>query len=299
MQFTIPTTKEEMYVTLREIYAYYRLRLRDYEPEPIGTMSLYRATFTPLTDAELTEKAETLTLSKNEERKAKKREALNAQILKANSKLSTLSQEESAAEDKINDAFDESEEKLRADAVKKGYSNSSILVNAIASLETERNTALAKNTSEYSAKRSEYNAIITSATAELNALSSYFSDVHTAEKNAEFLNLKDAQNKRIEEVEKYNAIQDEKEQRLDVSVSLSNADRVLRFLALRETSYSKEELVEMGYYSDVIDCITGYYDTLATDSARYADFVSERKLVYYLEDYYPDILYMYKTAAGY
>ena len=53
----------------------------------------------------------------------------------------------------------------------------------------------------------------------------------------------------------------------------------------------------MGYYADVIDCVCAYYDTLPVLTA-YQDLASENKLAIYLDDFYQDIVYMYKSRAG-
>ena len=59
MNFTTPTTKAEMYATLKDIYAYYRLRFQGYDlPTLNNVLSIDTLQFTPLTDAQLTEKAE-------------------------------------------------------------------------------------------------------------------------------------------------------------------------------------------------------------------------------------------------
>ena len=52
----------------------------------------------------------------------------------------------------------------------------------------------------------------------------------------------------------------------------------------------------MGYYADIIRCICGYFDTLAPSTA-YDLFRSENKVAVYLEEYYQQILYMYKINA--
>jgi len=68
-------------------------------------------------------------------------------------------------------------------------------------------------------------------------------------------------------------------------------------LEIAEVSFSKDQLVNMGYYEDVILCVGAYYDTLSSANA-YQDFKNEDKLVMYLDDYYQNMLYLYKTRAG-
>ena len=77
----------------------------------------------------------------------------------------------------------------------------------------------------------------------------------------------------------------------------TKASLYLRFLDISSGEYTKDQLVEMGYYTDVIRCIRGYYDTLPVEDA-YRDMFAEDKLAIYLEDYYQEIMYIYKLHAG-
>ena len=298
MEFNTPTTKEAMYTTLRSIYNYYRIQRDGYTPTTFTPLSLNRIAFTPLTDVELLSKAETLTLAKNEERKAKKKESLEKEIAAANAKISALNSAETTLTAAINSRYAASEDKLRSEASKKGFANSSVLLSEIAALESKKNAEITALGTEYAAKRADCTASISAAGSAITGLSTYCADLYTAEKNAEFTKLKDEQRETVVSVNKYNGLQDEKEQKQAISVALSNADLQLKFLALQTSSFTKEQLVEMGYYTDVVNCITGYFGTLSSAAERYTSFASESQLVFYLEDYYPDILYMYRTLAG-
>ena len=71
----------------------------------------------------------------------------------------------------------------------------------------------------------------------------------------------------------------------------------LRFLDISSGEFTHDQLVEMGYYEDVIKCVCGYYDTLSASNAYY-DITSEKKLAIYLDEYYSEIIYTYKLRAG-
>ena len=298
MQFNTPTTKEEMYATLRTIYNYYRIRMDGYTPTSFTPLDLDRITYVAPTDAELTLKAATLTAAKNEERKAKRKAELEKEIAASNAKLSYITAEENALLAAIEEKYEESEEKIRSEALRRGYSNSSVLLSRLAELESAKNAETVRITAEYAGKRSDLNAAITSATAAITALPNYYSDVFTAEKNAKLSELKDERAKETIAVNKYNSAQDEKEQKQAISVAINNAELQLKFLALQASPFTKEQLVEMGYYEDVLTCITGYFNTISSAGTRYTEFSNESKLVFYLEDYYPDVLYLYRTLAG-
>ena len=298
MQFQTPTTKAEMYATLREIYDFYRIRMDGYTPTTFTPLTLDRINYVAPTDAELLVKAETLTAAKNEERKAKRKAELEKEIAAATAKLSSLTAEENALLAAIDEKYDESEEKIRSEALRRGYSNSSVLLSRLAELESAKNAETTRIAAEYAGKRSDLSAVITAATAEIAALPTYYADVFTAEKNAKVSELKDERFKDTVAVNKYNGAQDEKEQKQAISVALNNAELQLKFLALQSSPFTKEQLVDMGYYEDVMTCIRGYFDTISSAGSRYTEFANESKLVFYLEDYYPDVLYLYRTLAG-
>ena len=65
-------------------------------------------------------------------------------------------------------------------------------------------------------------------------------------------------------------------------------------MEIKNVEFTKEQLYDMGYYQDVIDCVCGYYDTLGA-AAAFTDISKEGKLVLYLEDYYQNVIYMYKS----
>ena len=61
--------------------------------------------------------------------------------------------------------------------------------------------------------------------------------------------------------------------------------------------FTKDQLVEMGYYTDAIACVRAYYDTLSAVAA-YQQIAHDTKVAIYLDDYYTNVVYKYKTLAG-
>ena len=88
------------------------------------------------------------------------------------------------------------------------------------------------------------------------------------------------------------------EQRYSNSIKETKASLYIRFLDVSSGEYTKDQLVEMGYYTDVIRCVSGYYDTLPADTA-FRDMNAEGDLMIYLDDYYDQMLYAYRTSAGF
>ena len=113
MQFTIPTTKEQMYAVLDEIFNYYRIQRDEYEEPELGELVLSRLEFTPLNKEQLNEKAAAF-LAAEQERE------INALISDINAKLTSARQTienagKSAEEqiEQVNELYVESEEKLK------------------------------------------------------------------------------------------------------------------------------------------------------------------------------------------
>ena len=70
----------------------------------------------------------------------------------------------------------------------------------------------------------------------------------------------------------------------------------LRYLDISSGEFTKDQLTDMGYYRDVIKCVTSYYDTLEPLEA-YQDITAEKELAIYLDDYYQNVIYTYKMLA--
>ena len=60
--------------------------------------------------------------------------------------------------------------------------------------------------------------------------------------------------------------------------------------------FTKDQLVEMGYYKDAIDCVCAYFDTLNPVTA-FQQIAHDTKVAIYLDDYYSNVVYMYKSLA--
>ena len=57
MTFTNPTTADEMYATLQQIFYFYRIKKEPYSGVTLVPLEIDRLTFTPLTDEQLLAKA--------------------------------------------------------------------------------------------------------------------------------------------------------------------------------------------------------------------------------------------------
>ncbi len=152
-------------------------------------------------------------------------------------------------------------------------------------------------TQEKNRKSTELNAKITALNQSLSAIEDEYYAIQSARVTAKVEELKDARDVIEREVFTYNNGVEEREQKHASTLIRANANLKLKYMEITMGEYSKDELVDMGYYDDVVECVTAYYDTLDPIVA-YNDIKGESKLTIYLDDYYQNVVYMYATRAG-
>lgn len=297
MTFTNPTTADEMYATLQQIFYFYRIKKEPYSGVTLVPLEIDRLTFTPLTDEQLLAKAATLTAAKNEEYLLERKSELSGKISAAEDKLEAYPAEKAALKKSINARYDASEKKIKLDSVKKGMAESTAVLNKLTELEAKRNAELKTADDDYAALTVKANEKIAALTSELNGLETSTAAYFEKRKQEKYAELKDAQEKTLRDVKKYNNALEEKEQRYDNFIAQTNASLQLRYMELRSEGFTKDQLIEMGYYTDAINCVCAYYDTLEALPAARA-IAKDSKLCVYLDDFYEDIVYMYQTRAA-
>ena len=298
MVYETPTTKEQMYEILKQIYYDYRMKIDGYEDAGLTDLILDRMEFTEKTEEELFEEARGLTIPWYDAELLKAKKTNEAKILALSKSLLSLDNEKEKRKTALESETEASMQKIQKEAIKKGYYNSDIMLQKIAKLESVRIEKLEEIESEFQLKTLEVNKEIDSLTEYGITLESDY-EVYLENKiNAKFLELKEKQESLKREVFQYNNGLAEKEKRSKNSNISANASLKLRYLEIRTKSYTKEELVDMGYYEEVINCVCGYYNTIANTAEAFAQFVQDTKVVIYLEDYYENVLAIYKARAG-
>ena len=300
MQYTIPTTKEEMYKTLNELYMYYRYYRPEFVEEELSSLDVPKIEFTALTAEEITQKAEMLLAPSQEEKLIKAKEKLLERLSVAEKGIETANETAKAnlealkikyeimRKDAIDRLLEDQITLLSDDGLLYGYENKE----EQDPYEVEYELVVQKN-NEIIAKANEvYRAVL----AEFNGLEEYYGELFEKEKQAKIIELTTEQDKTLREVFKYNNSIDEKKQRYDNALKQSKATLKLKYLTIQSTGLSKEQLVNLGYYDAVIEVIEGYYSTMSPSSA-YADFKNEAKLAIYLDDYHDDMVYLYYMRA--
>lgn len=297
MTFTSPTTEDQMYSVLQDIFYYYRIRRDPDSGVSLEPLDLTRETFTPSTNQALRSKAQTAVAPAQALRLLNYKATLEDEIAELTAKIAVYEQQKTAKIAAARSDFAEASSKAQADAIKKGIAQSNVVVDRIAELNLELAARIDAIEDEIDEKIAVATARRTALNAKLTAANTYYSDVNEYEILAKIEDLKDAEAKIVREVFKYNNSLSEREQRSSNTLLSTMRELELRYLDITSKTFSKDELVEMGYYDDVIKCVCDYYDTLS-DVAAYHGIVNNRKVAIYLDDYYSNIVYMYKTRAN-
>ncbi len=297
MQFNIPTTKEQMYVVLNDLFNYYRIQRPDLELEEQLNLSIEKMVYTPKTDQQLRNIAEVM-LSAQEEREilALKKE-VEGKISELEQNLISVQENFISAEEKARSLYLASIEKVKAQATANGLINSSVYLDKLSVLEGQMNTSIIQLTLERDEKIAQINSSLSLLNLKLSECEEYYSSVHEKQVLAKIQELREKEEEKQEEVFKYNNTIEEKVQRYKNTILRSNASLRLQYLEINAKEFTKDQLIEMGYYEDVIKCVCGYYDTLTPLNA-FQDMSAENKLAIYLEDFYSNIIYMYGVRAG-
>lgn len=298
MEFNLPTSKPEMYNILNELFNYYRIKREGYEYVEFKPLDLTRIEFSMPTDEQLREQATTLLASNQEREISEYKQNFQFKKVELEAKRTLLYGERETLVQEIEDLYEKSVKKVERQAVKNGLVSSGVLGDKITQLEIEKNQKISQIRQEYNDKDSSMSAQITVYMQAINGANDFFKGIHEKQIEEKMQALKSEYEKIQRDVVKFNSSQDEKEQRYDNTILQLNATIKVQFINATAGELTKDTLVEMGYYSDVIDCVCGYYNTLEAEQA-FQDFSSDKKLPIYLDDYYQNILYMYASRAGY
>ncbi len=297
MEFTLPSTKTEMYNTLKEIFHYYRIRRENLQDVTIENINLTRMQSTVEDENVLYQIAEKLVAPSQEKEKKEYLADLNEQLIKIDAKLQVLDDDYNQNVIMINELYNENIKNIEKQAQKNGMSNTSIVIEKRFRLEEEKSDKLIELKNKLNSAKIELNASKTAIQTRIEQVESYFQDRFEKEKIAKQVELIQEQKKTEREIFKYNNGLDEKEQRFQKTIEQYNFTAKLRYLEIQSKELSRDELVEAGYFTDVVDCVCGYFDRLDPFTA-YQEIVEERKLIIYLEEFYDGVVYTYKLLAG-
>ena len=160
MEFNLPTTKEEMYATLTDIFHYYRYEKSNFELIEQLSLKLDKMEYT-VPDAEtLRVRAETLLDAEEEKEILALKKEINEKIAKIQSQIDSTTQNYKKLEEDAKALFEESQTKLKAQATKNGLINSSAYLDKLTSLEKDKNEKIINLSTERDNVLSEYNSAL-------------------------------------------------------------------------------------------------------------------------------------------
>lgn len=296
MEFTLPSTKKEMYTTLQKIYSYYRIESKEYSPIVLSPLNIEKISFTPLTDSEIEAKAEELLKAEHKREVLALKKSINERISALSEKRNGVISSAEEMSKKIIEAYNASESKIEKQAIKNGFTHSSVIIDKLAEAENKKNAELVAVETNKNNVLNEINAEFSSLNSALINADNYYANIHEYEKTAKAYQLKAEQEKLEREIFKYNNGVTEKKLRYANTLVQLDTSYKLKFMEINAVEFTKEQLYDMGYYQDVIDCVCGYYDTLSASDA-FSEISNESRLVLYLEDYYQNVVYMYKMRV--
>ncbi len=297
MEFNLPTTLEEMYVVLNDLFFHYRVQRLPFEEPVLQPLVIERMEYTPLTDEQILSKAKDMLYPAQEREIMAYAKEIEEKIAELTQKIALAQIDAEKEKDEVISLFSNSVQKVEEQAVKAGLINSNVVVVQTAKLESDKNESIAKINSYMNEKIAEYTAQKSVLLERLSSTPNYFRVVHQYDLKKKVEELKDEREKMSIEVFKYNNSLDEKEQRYANSLIQSRIRLRINYMEVATRDLTKDQLIELGYYADVIECVSGYFDTLEPADAYYK-FKENAKLAVYLDDFYEDMLYLYKINSG-
>ena len=297
MEFTIPTTKPEMYTTLMRIFHYYRIRYDDYEEAITQPIVVSPIVYTQKTENQMRQIATALLAGEHSREVYKAKAEISDSLYKIAAEKVALTSKGETLIAKAEESFDEAIKKVGYVSERTGTENTDFYAKKVLDLETEKAKKIAEINASISSEMGSLTAKETALTEKLSEIDDDFAAIHAEDIAAKVIELQNEESELMRSVLKYNNTINEKSAKYLNAVAETKAKLRIEYMKIRQVSFGKDDLVEMGYYRDAISCVTGYYDTLSASDA-YNDIKNEANLIPYLEDYYETIIYLYKTRVS-
>lgn len=297
MEFNIPTSKEEMLTILKDIFLYYRKQREVFVEEEMEELLIERLEFELKTDEELRDLA-VLALKPSFTQRI---EDYKKEIADATSDLldqiEGLKKEKKSLIEGIDLAYATANEKLKTTLIKNGTALMSSLEKEKSNNLKEKQIEIAKIESQTAGKILILQEKIQRLNDKLALAETNFTKIEEEEILAKIQSLKEDEQTKEREIKKYNSSLHEKEVKYRNSYAKMKADLKFKYASLAQVELSKSQLIEMGYYKDVLHCTALYYNGLAPADA-YNDILNDKEVMVYLEEYYEPFLYTYQLRAG-
>ena len=296
MQYTTPTTIEELYATLKDIFHYYRIKRMQYEGIELLPFTLLRMEDQSLTDEEIIVKAKTLLGASWEKTVFDYKQNLTEKIESLKLKIEENNSASKAEAQSVLEYYSTLLEKYRSMHYKNGMEESGMYVDKLIKTDKEKAEKLDEIERNRKAFEEKLLAEIEAHMVAIENADSHFESLFSKQLETKIQELKDEREEYKKEVFKYNNSVNEKEVRYTNTVAQVSANLELKYIQIKANELSKDELIEMGYYEDVVNCVSDYFDRMPPADA-YSELLSQRKLKIYLDGYYQDVMYRYKLRA--
>lgn len=294
----IPTSKAEMYEQLEEIYLEYRNINQTVGNMTLETLKIDKIDYTPKTEEELLLEARELLQPWYNEEYEKRLSNLDTQYRVYYIKKQDLLTKETAEHEAFEQNIEERIEDLEKKALEHGFANTELFMDAYAKITEQSVNGQAKITSKYDDLRQELTNKMAEIEVEKAGLQEKYQNYLSHKISAKIVELREEDKKHNIEVLKYNNGVEEKLQRSINGNISANATLKLKFMEITSGGFSKDDLIQRGYYRKVIKCVSDYYTyNYGTYAAAYTDILNEHNLMIYLEDYYVSVLELLRMRA--
>lgn len=294
----IPKSKAEMYEQLEEIYLEYRNINQTIGNMTLETLNIDKIDYTPKTEADLLMEARELLQPWYNEEYEKRLSNLDTQYRIYYIKKQDLLTKEAVEREAFKQNIEERKEDLEKMALEHGFANTELFTDAFAKITEQNLNGQAKITSKYDDLRQQLTNKMTEIEVEKEGLQEKFEKYLSDKISAKILELREEDKKYNIEVLKYNNGVEEKLQRSINGNISANATLKLKFMEITSGGFSKDDLIQRGYYKKIIKCVSDYYTyNYGTYAAAYQDILNEHDLMIYLEDYYVSVLELLRMRA--
>ena len=300
MAYATPTTKTEMYDILNEIYIDYRVRKEPFEALELENIVLNKLTYSPKSYETKKTEAEVYVQPWYDDTY----ESMQKEI--SRNKLALTSQKENVLENKTKQIaqiklhYEDLQTQLEEKALHYGYNSSELLINEINELKSQLAQELARIEEEYAYKINKIDEEIAELKVEENQLNTRLSNLFNNRVSARMLEIQEAEKQLEMSIIKYNNDIEEKMQKSRNSNLNANANLRIKHIEIQAKGYTKEELIQRGYYTHMIDCVTAFYTSSYFSSPynAYVDLLNEVQLIVYIDEFYSDVLELFRVRAG-
>ena len=299
MAYGNPSTKDEMYQILEQIFLDYRNTTIPFEQVQLVDINLSKLEYVSKSEEEFQlEARKLLTPWYNEEYDQRLKE-IEKNILVKQKELENLQSSLDEQLSSIEKTYLQAQEEMEAKALNYGFADSPILINKLADIQNEKVNKINDVNEKFIVNSENVQYQIALFEQEKNSLLSVLNARFDDKITAKIIELKGAEKEKEREILKYNNSIDEKLQKHKNGNISANANLQLKYLEIRSEGLTKDELIQRGYYRNVVECVGYFYNNgFSTPLEAYRDILNESQIMIYLDDYYPSMLEMFRMKAG-